>query len=69
MTERAPTPKQRLALQLIKGAVDPSHLADMCRVAGGYGNEAEFIMRLIDRGWVTLTLTDDGWNQVKDTEE
>lgn len=57
---RAPSPKQRLAMQFIADGVDASRLGEMCQVQGGYSNEAEFIMRLIDRGWVTLTLTPEG---------
>lgn len=59
---RGPSGKQRAALMFLNDdpGLDVSRLADMCQVQGGYGNEAEFILRLIDRGWVTLALTAEG---------
>lgn len=65
---RQPTGKQRAALMFIRdGLEDPANLPWLCQVKGGYSNEAEFIMRLLDRGWVTLALTDEG-RQVLDQE-
>lgn len=67
MSERQPTAKQRLALHFIDtDGTDASRLGELCNVQGGYGNEAEFILRLIDRGWVTLTLTDAGRAALRD---
>lgn len=61
MTERRPTPMQRLALQLIEDEqTDASNLTEVVGVAGGYDNHCAFLMRLIDRGWVDLMLTEEG---------
>lgn len=59
--DRRPTRQQRMALMLLEeDGADASLLAEYCEVQGGYANEAAFILRLIDRGWVTLNLTDKG---------
>jgi hypothetical protein len=42
------------------GVVDPSNVTECAGVKGGYDNHCAFLMRLIDRGWVSLTLTDAG---------
>ena len=61
MADRKPTPKQRLALSLINdGVLDPTQVVEACDVQGGYDNEATFLYRLIDRGWVDLVLTEAG---------
>lgn len=69
MGDRRPTSKQRSALMFIEGGTDPSHLAEYCQVQGGYSNEAEFLLRLIDRGWVGLHLTDDGFKALHPCED
>lgn len=62
---RQATPLQRQALWTIdKGHCDPANVAEHVGVAGGYGNHAEFIHRLLDRGWVTLAVTDDGYRAI-----
>jgi hypothetical protein len=59
--ERRLTPKQRLALQMIRdGDTAAADIPTVVGVQGGFGNEAEFLYRLIDRGLVTLTLTPEG---------
>lgn len=55
------TAKQRAALQFIEtGGFAAADIPELCQVQGGYGNEAEFLMRLMDRGWVQLVLTNEG---------
>jgi hypothetical protein len=59
---RKPTAKQRQALWFI--ATDRCSHADVPEVVdvqGGYDNQAVFLMRLLDRGWVEFRLTDDGY--------
>lgn len=64
---RRPTNKQRLALMFIEeDGTDASLLGEYCQVQGGYANEAEFLLRLVDRGWVTLSLTDAGRQVLRD---
>lgn len=56
-----PTAKQRLALHMIRdGQIAAANIPESCRVEGGYRNEAEFLLRLMDRGWVRLALTPEG---------
>lgn len=62
MARRQPTPMQRQALYVIhKDMSDPANLAEFVGVKGGYDNEAVFVQRLLDRGWVGLVVTDDGY--------
>lgn len=56
-----PTIKQRHALNLIaNGESDGSIITDILDIQGGPGNEAMFLLRLMDRGWVRLQITDEG---------
>jgi hypothetical protein len=62
MPSKNATPKQRLALHAIdRGIVDHASLPDYCAVQGGYANEAVFLMRMLDRGYLEFSITPEGY--------
>lgn len=59
----SPSTKQIHALELLEDVgpvIDHHALLAECGVADGYSNEAMFLLRLLDRGWVRLELTPMG---------
>lgn len=61
MPERRPTPQQRHAMGLIRsGMYAASDIPDIVGINHGFTNEAVFLFRLMDRGWVQMVLTPEG---------
>ncbi len=64
MSPRKPTPKQRQALYFVHaGHGDHGNLPELVGVKGGQDNQALFIQRLVDRGWIEYKVTPTGYTE------
>jgi hypothetical protein len=59
--DRTPTEKQTKALALIEcGLGDGCEVIQRVLIKGGRDNQADFLYRLMQRGWIALSLTEEG---------